>query len=167
MVPTPAPSTVAELLKPTTWFAPMRAFACGVVSSGQPARGRWPVIAADVLLAGPPVCATSQATPAEGDRRMGLASLPVQTGSGTAARFACVATGLPQLAVIAPLLSWDRIRHAGGFAGLLLAGQPALMARLLKDPRERAAWYDGAGTTLYALGMPVPAFASRPLVGGA
>jgi chlorophyll synthase len=34
-----------------TWFAPMWAFACGVISSGQPAHGQWPVIAAGVLLA--------------------------------------------------------------------------------------------------------------------
>jgi len=30
----PAPSAVAELLKPITWFPPMWAFACGVVASG-------------------------------------------------------------------------------------------------------------------------------------
>ncbi|MBL7406071.1 UbiA family prenyltransferase, partial [Escherichia coli] len=39
----------------------MWAFACGVISSGQPASGQWPVIAAGILLAGPLVCATSQA----------------------------------------------------------------------------------------------------------
>ena len=49
----------------------------------------------------------------------------------------------------------------------LLAGQFALMARFLKSPRERAAWYNGTGTTLYVLGMLVAAFALRPLVGGA
>jgi chlorophyll synthase len=57
----PAWSAVLELLKPITWFAPMWAFACGVVSSGLPVQGRWPVIAAGVLLAGPLVCGTSQA----------------------------------------------------------------------------------------------------------
>jgi chlorophyll synthase len=30
----PSLSTIAELLKPITWFPPMWAFACGVVSSG-------------------------------------------------------------------------------------------------------------------------------------
>jgi len=39
----------------------MWAFGCGVVSSGLPAGGRWAFIAAGVLLAGPMVCATSQA----------------------------------------------------------------------------------------------------------
>ena len=58
---TPAPSALVELLKPITWFAPMWAFACGVVSSGQSTHGQWPVIMAGVVLAGPLVCATSQA----------------------------------------------------------------------------------------------------------
>ncbi|MFO1074968.1 MAG: chlorophyll synthase ChlG [Geminicoccaceae bacterium] len=52
---------VLELLKPITWFAPMWAFGCGVVSSGMPLAGRWPTVLAGVLLAGPLVCATSQA----------------------------------------------------------------------------------------------------------
>jgi chlorophyll synthase len=57
----PAPSAVVELLKPITWFPPMWAFGCGVVSSGLPAASRWPVVIAGLLLAGPLVCATSQA----------------------------------------------------------------------------------------------------------
>jgi chlorophyll synthase len=57
----PAPGAVLELLKPITWFPPMWAFACGAVSSGQPVAGRWPLVAAGVMLAGPLVCATSQA----------------------------------------------------------------------------------------------------------
>jgi len=57
----PAPSVVLELLKPITWFPPMWAFACGVVSSGVPAQGRWPMILAGVVLCGPLLCATSQA----------------------------------------------------------------------------------------------------------
>ncbi len=57
----PALSAIAELLKPITWFPPMWAFACGVVASGLTVDGRWPVIVAGVLLAGPFVCATSQA----------------------------------------------------------------------------------------------------------
>jgi len=57
----PALSAVVELLKPITWFAPMWAFGCGVVSSGMPASERWPLIVAGVLLTGPLVCGTSQA----------------------------------------------------------------------------------------------------------
>ena len=57
----PAPSAVLELLKPITWFPPMWAFACGIVSSGQSLADRWVIIVAGVLLCGPLVCATSQA----------------------------------------------------------------------------------------------------------
>jgi chlorophyll synthase len=57
----PAPAAVLELLKPITWFPPMWAFACGVLSSGVPLSDRWPLALAGVLLAGPLLCATSQA----------------------------------------------------------------------------------------------------------
>jgi chlorophyll synthase len=57
----PALSTVAELLKPITWFPPMWAFGCGVVSSGKPLADNWFLIIWGVLLAGPLVCASSQA----------------------------------------------------------------------------------------------------------
>ncbi|MEH3116985.1 MAG: chlorophyll synthase ChlG [Methylorubrum populi] len=290
---TPAPSAVVELLKPLTWFAPMWAFGCGVVSSGQTPSGQWWVIAAGVVLAGPLVCATSQAAndwfdrhvdainepdrpipsgripgrwglylaagwtmlsllvaamlgpwilgaalfglvlawiysapplrlkrngwwgnsavalcyeglpwftgaavmaaampdrrvlliallysvgahgimtlndfkSIEGDRAMGLRSLPVQLGSQRAARFACLVMAVPQVAVVALLLGWDRPWHAA-LVGALLAGQLVLMARFLKEPRARAAWYNGTGTTLYVLGMLASAFALRPLVQG-
>jgi chlorophyll synthase len=57
----PALSAVVELVKPITWFPPMWAFGCGVVSSGVSVDGKWPVIIAGVALAGPLVCATCQA----------------------------------------------------------------------------------------------------------
>ncbi|NBB71161.1 MAG: chlorophyll synthase ChlG [Alphaproteobacteria bacterium] len=56
----PAPAAVLELLKPITWFPPMWAFGCGAVSAGVAVEGRWGLIAAGILLAGPLVCATSQ-----------------------------------------------------------------------------------------------------------
>lgn len=59
--PYPAPSAVFELFKPITWFPPMWAFGCGVVSSGAPLNERWPVAIAGIVLAGPLICATSQA----------------------------------------------------------------------------------------------------------
>ena len=57
----PPPSAVLELFKPITWFPPMWAFACGLVASGRPLAGHWVVALAGILLAGPLVCATSQA----------------------------------------------------------------------------------------------------------
>jgi len=56
------PSAVLELLKPITWFPPMWALACGVVSSGYDGSlDRLPLVIVGVLLAGPLVCGTSQA----------------------------------------------------------------------------------------------------------
>ena len=57
----PAPGALVELLKPITWFAPMWAFMCGVVSSGVPILEAWPMLVLGALLAGPLVCGTSQA----------------------------------------------------------------------------------------------------------
>ena len=57
----PAARDVLALLKPITWFPPMWAFMCGVVSSGVGLDGRWPLLIAGILLTGPLVCGTSQA----------------------------------------------------------------------------------------------------------
>ena len=59
--PIPAARDILELLKPITWFPPMWAFMCGVVSSGEALAGRWPFLIAGILLTGPLVCGTSQA----------------------------------------------------------------------------------------------------------
>jgi len=52
---------VLELFKPITWFPPMWAFGCGVISSGADLGARWPMAVAGIILAGPLICATSQA----------------------------------------------------------------------------------------------------------
>jgi chlorophyll synthase len=57
----PAPGAVLQLLKPVTWFPPMWAFACGAISAGVAPGARWPLVVLGVILAGPMVCATSQA----------------------------------------------------------------------------------------------------------
>ena len=285
----PAPSAIAELFKPITWFPPMWAFACGVVASGQSLEGRWGLVLAGVLLAGPFVCATSQAVndwfdrhvdainephrpipsgrmpgrwglylaliwtvlslllsttlgpwgfgaaalglllawaysappvrlkrngwwgnaacglsyeglawitgaavmaggqmPAvpsmilallyslgahgimtlndfkaiEGDRRMGIASLPVQLGARGAAWVACATMVLAQVAVVACLLAWDRPWHAGAVA-LCVTVQLLMMRRFLAKPVARALWLSGLGVPLYVAGMMISAFALR------
>jgi chlorophyll synthase len=57
----PTLGAVLELFKPITWFPPMWAFGCGVVSSGANLAERWPMALAGIVLAGPLICATSQA----------------------------------------------------------------------------------------------------------
>ncbi len=282
----PSPLVVLELLKPITWFPPIWAFGCGVVSSGASVWDRWPTVIAGMALAGPLVCATSQAVndwfdrhvdainepnrpipsgrvpgrwglyiaivwtvlsllvaallgpwgfgvsvvglalawaysappirlkqngwwgnsavglcyeglpwftaaaimthgaprwpivlvallysfgahgimtlndfkSIEGDRRMGVASLPAQLGPQRAGLIACATMAVAQAAVIVMLFAWDRPIHAVAVAALL-AVQIGLMPRLLRDPRKLAPWYNGTGVSLYVLGMVISAFA--------
>jgi len=94
----------------------------------------------------------------EGDREMGVRSLPVQLGADRAAKLACLVMALPQVVVVVCLISWGTPFHAAGVAALLSV-QLFLMRRLLADPRKNAPWYNATGTTLYVLGMLVSAFA--------
>ncbi|MDJ0683257.1 MAG: chlorophyll synthase ChlG [Alphaproteobacteria bacterium] len=282
----PAFSSVLELLKPITWFAPMWAYGCGVISSGIPDSSRWPLLLVGVVLSGPMVCGASQAVndwydrhvdainqperpipsgripgswglyiaiiwtllsllvasvlgpwglaaavvallfawaysappfrlkengwwgntavaicyegvpwftaaavmaaafpdwrvitiaalysigahgimtlndfkAVEGDIQMGVRSLPVQLGVDRAARFACAVMAVPQIIVAGVLAYWGFGYFALGVAALLLV-QLRLMATFLKNPREKAPWYNATGTSLYVLGMLVSAFA--------
>jgi len=285
----PAFSATLELFKPITWFPPMWAFACGVVASGASLAQHWPLILVGIALAGPFVCATSQAVndwfdrhvdainepqrpipsgripgrwglylaigwtlvsmlvatalgiwgfaaavlglllawaysapplrlkengwwgnaacglsyeglawvtgaavmaggmmpewpslllaalfsigahgimtlndfkAVEGDRQMGVRSLPVRLGIQPAARVACWFMGLPQLAVILLLVVWGHPVHA--LAVLLLLGiQVVLMDHFLDRVTERAILYSGFGVPLFVAGMMVSAFALR------
>lgn len=74
--PPPALRDVIELLKPVTWFPPMWAFLCGVVSSGVALADRWPFLVAGVLLTGPLVCGTSQAVNDWFDRHVDAINQP-------------------------------------------------------------------------------------------
>ena len=286
----PAPSAVLELLKPVTWFAPMWALGCGVVSAGVPVLDHLPSILGAALLAGPLVCGTSQAAndwfdrhvdainepnrpipsgripgrwglgiaiawtalslavgwelgpwvfaasivglvlawaysapplrlklngwwgnsavglcyeglpwftgaaaltvqmpdarigalallysagafgimvlndfkAIEGDRALGVRSLPVQLGVRPAAVFACVVMAVPQIAVVALLTANGRTTEALVVAGLL-AAQGLLMPMLIRNPRKRAPLYNATGTTFFVLGMLVSGFAVRAL----
>ncbi|MEM9704634.1 MAG: chlorophyll synthase ChlG [Pseudomonadota bacterium] len=286
--PLPSFAAFTELLKPVTWFAPMWAFMCGVVSSGVSITDRWAAFVGGVVLAGPMVCAASQAVndwfdrhvdainepgrpipsgrvpgrwglwiaiawsvgslilaralglwafgatiiavalawaysappvrlktsgwwgpgvvglsyegvawvtgaavmlnaapplavialailysigahgimtlndfkAIEGDRQMGVRSLPATLGPDRAARIACGVMVVPQLIVIIGLIGAGRPFHGMIIVSLLLI-QIVLMRRLLTDPRGLAPWYNATGTTLYVLGMLVSAFAIR------
>lgn len=60
LVRIPAYRDVLELAKPVTWFPPMWAFMCGVVSSGASIADNWLFLFAGIALTGPIVCGTSQ-----------------------------------------------------------------------------------------------------------
>ncbi|WP_298975350.1 chlorophyll synthase ChlG [uncultured Roseobacter sp.] len=57
----PEPAAALRLIKPITWFPPMWAYVCGVISSGVAPAGHWGVVILGVVLAGPIVCGMSQA----------------------------------------------------------------------------------------------------------
>ena len=101
----------------------------------------------------------------EGDRTMGILSLPVLLGVEGAANVACMAMALPQLAVVALLFSWTFVTF-GFVVLLLLMAQLLLMVRLMQHPRELAPWYNATGTSLYVAGMLVTAFALRRFAAG-
>jgi chlorophyll synthase len=88
----------------------------------------------------------------EGDRQMGVLSVPVDLGVENAAWLACVIMAAPQVVVIA-LLALFGHPIAGGLVFASLLAQGALMRKLLRDPREHAPWYNATGTSLYVLGM--------------
>ena len=98
----------------------------------------------------------------EGDRQMGVNSLPVTLGPERAAQIACVVMALPQIAVISFLLLWSMPLHALAVTALL-GLQFAAMRVMLRDPKAKAPWYNGTGVVLYITGMMVTAFALRGL----
>ncbi|MFO0690332.1 MAG: chlorophyll synthase ChlG [Myxococcota bacterium] len=96
----------------------------------------------------------------EGDRRMGIGSLPVRLGPERAARLACGVMLVPQLVVIGILVALARPLHAA-VVSLLALLQVACMPRLLAAPREQATWYSATGVGLFVSGMLVAALALR------
>jgi chlorophyll synthase len=98
----------------------------------------------------------------EGDRIMGVNSLPVIMGPERAAKLACWVMAVPQVIVIALLFIWDRPFHGLTVAGVL-AFQLWAMRVLLNDPKGNAPWYNGTGVTLYVSGMMIAAFAVRTI----
>ncbi|MBR2657872.1 MAG: chlorophyll synthase ChlG [Loktanella sp.] len=96
----------------------------------------------------------------EGDRAMGLRSLPVTLGPDGAARVACWVMAVPQVVVIGLLFFWSHPFHALGITAML-AVQLAAMRVLLRDPLGKAQWYQGMGILFYISGMMIAAFALR------
>jgi len=114
---------VAELFKPITWFPPMWAFACGVVASGVPMTGKWWIALVGVLLAGPLVCATSQAVNDWYDREVDAINepqRPIPSGRipGRWGLFIAIGWTCVSLLVATALGPWG---FAAAVAGLLLA----------------------------------------------
>jgi chlorophyll synthase len=96
----------------------------------------------------------------EGDRQMGIWSLPVQLGVKGAAGTACWVMLLPQFVVVALLLAWGLLPYAVAVL-LLIYAQTPLMMRFMRDPVGRALNLSAFGVPLLVAGMMVSAFAWR------
>ena len=153
------PGLVGLCYEGLPWFT-----GAAVLAAGAPS---WPVviIAALYAIGAHGIMTLNDFKALEGDRQMGVDSLPVTLGPERAARVACWVMALPQLGVIALLLGWDRPLHAAAI-GALVIGQIWAMRILLSDPKGRAPWYNGTGVTAYVTGMMIAAFAIRT-IGGA
>ena len=73
---TPSLISLLELIKPVTWFPPMWAFLCGVVSVGALNSNNTILILSGLLLAGPLVCGMSQAVNDWCDRHVDAINQP-------------------------------------------------------------------------------------------
>jgi chlorophyll synthase len=119
----PTLSAFAELLKPITWFPPMWAFACGVVASGAQLSAHWQLVLLGIILAGPMVCATSQAVNDWFDRDVDAINephRPIPSGRmpGRWGLYIAIAWTILSLAVATGLGTWG---FAAAALGLLLA----------------------------------------------
>ena len=101
----------------------------------------------------------------DGDRQMGLKSLPAMLGTDKAARLACWVMGVPQVVVIGLLIYWC-VPLFGALVAAVLTVQIYLMFQLLESPREKAPWYNATGISLYVSGMMASAFALQNLLDG-
>lgn len=162
----PAPSAIAELLKPITWFPPMWAFACGVVASGVPVSQRWVLVFVGVLLAGPLVCATSQAVNDWFDRHVDAINepqRPIPSGRmpGRWGLYVAIAWTVLSLLVALALGPWG---FGAAVIGLLLAWAYSAPPIRLK----RNGWWGNAACGLcyeglaWTTGAAVMAFGTMP-----
>ncbi len=148
----PEPRVVLELLKPVTWFPPMWAYLCGVVSSGVPFTDRWGLALLGILLAGPIVCGMSQAANDWCDRHVDALNepqRPIPSGrmpGRWGLWIAWIWTGL-SLAVGAMLGPW-------GFAATVVAVIFAWIYSAEPIRLKRNGWYGNAAVGLCYEGLP-------------
>ena len=135
-----------------------------VMAGGSLPEGRSLALAALYSLGTHGIMTLNDFKAVEGDRLMGVRSLPVQLGEQNAARVACWVMVIPQVVVVLLLISWGRPWHAMAVS-LLLVLQLFLMRYFLSSVRKRALWYSGFGVPLFVAGMMVSAFALRGLSG--
>jgi chlorophyll synthase len=98
----------------------------------------------------------------DGDRLMGIRSLPVSLGPERAGWVLCTVMIVPQLVVIALLTAWGATWHPYAIGALVLV-QLGLMWRFMGAPVARALFLSAIGVPFYVWGMMIAAFALRSL----
>lgn len=88
----------------------------------------------------------------EGDRRMGIRSIPVQYGKHVAARLVVATMALAQVGVIAALVLWGHPISASIVLALLLA-QSIPFVRFIRDPENNAVFFNATAIMLFVWGM--------------
>ena len=165
----PAPSAVLELFKPITWFPPMWAFGCGLVSAGVPLSRHWQAATIGILLAGPLVCATSQAVNDWYDRAVDAINepnRPIPSGRipGHWGLYIACAWTLVSLLVAYALGPWVFIAGAIGLALAWAYSAPPFRLKMngwwgnaaCAVSYEGLAWVTGAAVMLGGALPPVP-----------
>ena len=148
----PHPRVVLELLKPITWFPPMWAYLCGVVSAGPLAAGQWPLVLLGIVLAGPVVCGMSQAANDWCDRHVDAINepgRPIPSGRMPGRWGLWVALAMTVLA-----LALGRLLGPWGF-GATVAGVIAAWAYSAEPVRlKRSGWWGPGLVGLCYEGLP-------------
>jgi chlorophyll synthase len=131
-----------------------------VMAGGSLPDGRSLALAALYSLGAHGIMTLNDFKSVEGDRRMGIGSLPVRLGEEQAAHMACWMMAAPQFVVVVLLLSWQARGHAlaVGAAARCAAAADAPLRRRPARPRYLV---QRLGVTLYVAGMLVSAFALR------
>jgi len=94
----------------------------------------------------------------EGDKRLGLQSLPVMLGLGGALRAAFAFIDIFQVLAIAYVLA-QRMFLAGAIMAVLFMVQIPMQRKLATDPKELAPWYCASAIPPFVWGMLVAALA--------
>ncbi|MDX2129200.1 MAG: chlorophyll synthase ChlG [Chloroherpetonaceae bacterium] len=96
-----------------------------------------------------------------GDSIQNVRSIPVQLGPKRASLLACAVMNMAQTFAIV-LLAYKGAYISAIFASLFLLIQQPMQQILIRNPKEKAIWYNSFGTLLYVLVMMISAFGIRP-----
>ena len=162
---TPSLISLLELIKPVTWFPPMWAFLCGVVSVGALNNNNIILILSGLLLAGPLVCGMSQAVNDWCDRHVDAINQPerpipsgrVSAGWGFFTGIIMSATSIIFAYYLGSLIFFATI--IGVFAAWLYSLEPIRLKRsAIFGPGVVAICYEGlpwfTGAAIFTISLP-------------